>query len=157
MHELPACLAALALSGCAAVKSGASSAYGALLPDEFYLEAAESPFRAGADETLYCAGLSWALAPREVVLVEERPNAWDVTETAWFQAATGSEPVQASVLPSDGIQITTDAEGNRSVIVPSAVILAVLAAAGVAAETARRKFFRSTPGDGAGRPDTETP
>ena len=146
MHELPACLAALALSACAAVKSGAGGAYDALLPDEVYVEASESPFRAGADETLYTAGLSWALAPREVVVVEDRRNAWDVREADWFEALTDDEPAQAAVVPLDGLSISSDPEGGWTANVPMTVLVAILAALGLGGgAVVRRRMSKPEP------------
>lgn len=149
MHDLPACgrlAALLLLSACAAVKSGAGGAYDALLPDEVYVEASESPFRAGADETLYTAGLSWALAPREVVVVEERANAWDVTEKAWFETLTSDQPAQAAVAPLDGLSISSDPEGGWTANVPMTVLVAILAALGLGGgAVVRRRMSKPEP------------
>jgi hypothetical protein len=86
-----------------------------------------------ADET-YLLTLTWYVSPREVRVLDEA----EVPRAYW---EPDREPPALATGTTDGISIKVDAEGNRSVIIPTALIIALVTALGLAAEAARRKYM----------------
>lgn len=118
---------------CAFTADAATTTYEALLPSRVYAEVSENPVdiadRYASDEPYaLTAGLEWDLSPAPVRIIDS-PDAhpWDARKWDWLQAPAP----EAHDSPPEGLLVTHDPKSGLSISLPTAAIVAILAALGV--------------------------